>query len=411
LALAVLLPATMANKGGCSQDVDMGSDEEAVGGAVGSTDPKTAGGATAASSAPDVTGGALSTNQVPNGGKGGVDTGSAPDGKGGFDPDAKGGASSTGPVPNGGKGGVDTGSAPDGKGGFDPDAKGGAASTAAAPIGGTAAEPYLKCTRKDYCGEQPKVEPCANGSSPSMECIGLPSGDCAWKISSCGPEASCSAEACGKQPAFAPCEGDLPGAPICQPDAVGVCKWQQRCPDIPMCFPKCGPEPTNRGTCADGSLKALYCRFDDPTLKYVPCSELATTKQGWVETDCPVSVNCDGVDDVIVLPGYLAKSINGSSFPNDPVAIQALCKEAFRQPALAGSDFSCVASQQGYGYQLMFIDHDAADGALALKALVFPKGECTQLTTTDAAATTIRMPTQGLWEALEKVLGFRLQDL
>lgn len=387
-ALLALLPATMANKGGCApSDVDMGTDGEVGGDPSSNANPD------------DGKGGAAAT--LPKGGASSVASVSATtDGvaKGGDSnqASAKGGASNQ---PSG-KGG-DSNQA-GGKGGDpnQPSGKGGAADDST----------YIKCPESQWCsGDQPEREACPNGSLPNVECFGTPSGACEWKVMPCLASASCSKAMCGDESQVAPCEGDI-GAVVCEPNASGVCEWQRRCSDPPQCRAKCGAEPTERGTCPDGSLKEVYCLFEGAeNEKYLPCSDTEHPAK-WVEQPCATTIECNGVDEVNITTS-MAPPLENSNFAADPAAYQELCRQAFRQPAIAWGDFYCIYEQYTLAYNLLFIDHEGQQGALGLQATVFPRGECGQMTTRAGAETTLRTPTQAFWDQLNEVVGVNLQEL
>lgn len=362
-AVLTLLPAVMANKGGCAPDVEMGNDGE-LGGEANAASVSGKGGAANTSISANV---GANTN-------GGSSAESYPD---------KGGATASHP------------------------AKGGASAISYPAKGGAGALPL--CESKELCGEPP-TKTCPNGSTPAYSCVSTASGQCVWQVEACPASAMCSKEMCGEQPPFEPCEGDLGGGVTCEPDAMGKCLWQQHCSDPPMCLPNCDLVPREQGICPDGTLKRYSCKFAGSysSEKYVPCAELTSIGSTWVEEPCQTIGTCESTDEVIVLTRYLAPNLERTTYANDPAAAQALCAEAFRQPT--GGNPSCIYAQEGYGYELIFIDYEAKNAA-TLTAFVLPHGECPDMTTQAGASTTVRTPTESLWNRITDVVGVDLREL
>jgi hypothetical protein len=345
IAVLALLPAVMANKGGCAPDVEMGDDDEQ-------------GGATAATSAT---------------GKGGATAANA-------------------------NGGSSAQSYPE---------KGGTSAMSYPEKGGSGA--FTLCESKDKCGEQPS-KTCQNGVITAFTCVSTGSGQCEWQMEDCPASAMCSKEMCGEQPNFEPCESNLGGAVTCEPDATGKCQWQQHCSDPAMCRAECGEEPIERGTCPDGSLKRYHCGFAGSYSleKYVPCAELPSIGSTWIEEPCLTIGTCNGIDEVLVLAGYLATNLEKTNYHDNPAAARALCAEAFRQPL--GGSTACIYAQEGHGYEFTFIDYENKESS-ALKAFVLPHGVCRDMTTQAGATTTVRTPTEGLWNRITDVVGVDLREL
>lgn len=365
-----LLPATMANKGGCAPDVEMGDDGE-VGGEASTTSVNGKGGAT--NVGPNSNGGS-SVESYPE--KGGAATVSYP---------AKGGASAI--------------SYP---------TKGGASALSYPTKGGASTLAYCE---KDKCG-MPPSETCPNGSITAFNCVQIPSGECVWQVEECPASAMCSKDKCGEQPPFEPCGGDLGGAVVCEPDATGKCQWQQRCPEPKVCLPSCNSALLEQGTCPDGTLKRYHCGFVGAyaSEKYAPCAELTPSDSAWIEEPClTAATTCNDVDEVLVLAGYLTTNLEKTNYYDNPTAAQALCAEAFRQPT--GGNAACIYAQQGYSYEFRFLDYQAPTGASVLTTVVFPHGECPDMTTQVGATTTVRTPTEGLWSRIADVVGIDLRKL